>query len=228
MTEKALPAVEAERPGRFAFVVYAVLVRGVRLIMKVYLRIEIEGADRIPTSGGAILAPVHRSNIDFALPAVVSRRHVRWMAKDSIYVGGWINRFLVAMGSFPVRRDTIDRRSLKLCLEVVALGQLLVMFPEGRRREGDTVASIFDGPAYVACRERIPIVPMGIGGSSDAMPIGAKWIRPRRVVVLIGEPLYPDVPTQGRVPRESIAEISDQLRESLQDLYDRARKQATR
>lgn len=228
MTERILPVVRSDRPGGSAFAVYAVLVRGVRLIMKGYLRIEIEGADRIPTSGGAILSPVHRSNIDFALPAVVSRRHVRWMAKDTIYVGGLINRFLVAMGSFPVRRDTIDRRSLKLCLEVVASGQLLVMFPEGRRREGDTIAGIFDGPAYVACRERVPIVPMGIGGSSDAMPIGAKWIRPRRVVVLVGEPLYPDVPAQGRVPRESIAEISDQLADALQDLYDRARAQASR
>jgi 1-acyl-sn-glycerol-3-phosphate acyltransferase len=100
------------------------------------------------------------------------------------------------------------------------------MFPEGRRREGPVVEDLFDGPAYVACRERVPIVPIGIGGSDRAMPIGSKMVLPRKIVVVVGEPIYPEVPLEGRVPRSEVTAFTAQLQERLQALYDDAKARA--
>ncbi len=55
------------------------------------------------------------------------------------------------------------------------------------------------------------------------MPIGAKMIRPAKVRVVIGEPIYPDVALEGRVPRRKVNELTDQLRVALQELYDEVR-----
>ena len=79
---------------------------------------------------------------------------------------------------------------------------------------------LFDGPAWVACRNRVPIVPIGIGGSDGAMPIGAKLIRPARVRVVIGEPIYPDVAPTGHVPRRLVSELTEALHGEVQRLYD--------
>lgn len=195
-------------------------------VTRAYFRLDVVHRDRLPASGSYVIAPVHRSNLDFMLPCMAVPRRIRWMAKSSIFLGGWIDRFLYAMGAFPVNRDGIDRESLLTCMQVVSHGEPLVMFPEGRRKEGPRVEELFAGPAYVACHERVPIVPIGVGGSARAMPIGSKFVFPRRIVLVIGEPIYPDVPLAGRVPREVVDATTERLRVALQALYEEASRRA--
>lgn len=197
-----------------------------RALTALYWRLEVVGADRLPTSGPFVIAPVHRSNLDFFLVGMISPRPIRWMAKSSIFLGGWIDRFLMAMGAFPVQRDRVDRDALRQCEALLRAGEPVVVFPEGRRRDGPVVHEVFDGPAFVACRQRVPVVPVGIGGSDRAMPIGSKWIRPRKVAIVVGEPLYPDVSVEGRVPRSTVTSFSVELRAAVQDAYDESKRLA--
>ncbi len=194
-----------------------------RALARLYWHLEVIHPERFPQSGAFILAPNHRSNIDFMLPALATTRRVRWMAKNSIFYDGPIDRSLRALGAFPVDRDSTDRIALRTARGVVADGQPIVMFPEGRRKEGPTILDMFDGPAYVSCRERVPILPMGIGGSERAMPIGSKMVRPADIVIVVGELIYPDVALEGRVPRSAVSELTARLGEAVQVLYDRAR-----
>ena len=71
------------------------------------------------------------------------------------------------------------------------------------------------------------VVNIGIGGSDRAMPIGSKFVYPRKIVLVIGEPIYPDVPLDGRVPRDVVRATTDRLHETLQVLYDDSRTRAT-
>ena len=81
---------------------------------------------------------------------------------------------------------------------------------------------MLDGPAFVAARAGVPIVPVGIGGSVKALPLGSKIPRPRKVVAVIGDPICP--PTfEGRVPRGAVTDLTDTLYAELSDLYIEAR-----
>ena len=82
---------------------------------------------------------------------------------------------------------------------------------------------MLDGPAFVAARAGVPIVPVGIGGSVKALPVGAKIPRPHKVVVVIGEPIMPPEKVKGRVPRRSVSDLTDRLFEELGDIYVEAR-----
>jgi 1-acyl-sn-glycerol-3-phosphate acyltransferase len=186
-------------------------------------RIKVDGRDRLPAGVPYVVAPVHRSYVDFLVVAVAVPRVMRYMVKDSIWRWGWLGRFIEFNGSFPVDREHADRDALRRCEESVSGGDPVVMFPEGRRKDGDLVEDLFDGPSFVACRNRVPIVPIGIAGSQDAMPIGKKMVRPARIRVVIGEPIYPDVPLTGRVPRRVVTENTTLLRDAVQDAYDEAR-----
>ena len=44
-----------------------------------------------------------------------------------------------------------------------------------------------------------------------------------KLTVVIGEPIYPDVPVNGRVPRGAVAAVTEQLREQVQRSYDLSR-----
>lgn len=204
-----------------------ILYRGQRAVLeglcRVYVRLEVRGRERLPVAGPFILSPVHRSNIDFAITGAAIPRVMRFMAKDSIWkvrVAGW---YFEQMGAFPVDRDRPDRTALRRCEDALANGDPVVMFPEGRRRSGAVVEDVLEGPAWVACRNRVPIVPVGLGGTDRAMRIGSRMILPRKVRVVIGEPIYPDVPLTGRVPHRLVSELTDRLRGELQSCYDQVR-----
>ena len=146
-----------------------------------------------------------------------------FIAKDSLWKVGLLGRFLLAMGAFPVHRESADRAALNHAESVLARGEVLVLFPEGTRQEGPVVGDILEGAAFLAARTGATIVPVGIGGSARAMPVGKRLPRRSRVTLYVGEGIAaPERNERGRVPRSVIHETTLTLRAALQDGFDRA------
>jgi 1-acyl-sn-glycerol-3-phosphate acyltransferase len=202
-------------------IVYTVCRTLIVWVGKVLFRVRVEGRHRFPDNGACVVAPVHRSNLDTPILGFVTRRRLRFMGKDSLWRKKPVAWFLSALGGFPVVRGTADRDALRACQAVLERGEPLVMFPEGTRRSGPTVQQLFDGPAFVAARTGAPIVPIGIGGSERVMPKGSKFLRPAKIVIVVGEPIVPP-PGEGRVPRRVVSELTERLYTSLQQLFDEA------
>jgi 1-acyl-sn-glycerol-3-phosphate acyltransferase len=216
-------------PTRGSRISYAI-VRGLILaVAKLFGRVEVIGAEKVPAEGAFILAPVHRSNIDFALTAILTRRHMRYMGKDSIWKSKALGRFVTMLGAFPVHRGSADRDALKACTDIVDGGSPLVMFPEGTRCSGPVLEELFDGTAFVASRTQVPIVPLGIGGSEAMLPKGAKMLRFSKLVLVVGDPIpAPALTEKGRVPRSAVGDLTARLRSELQPLFDEAMERAGR
>ena len=156
------------------------------------------------------------------LSAITTRR-LRYMGKESLWKSRPLGWLLTALGGFPVQRGTADREALKAGLACVERGEPLVMFPEGTRQVGPDVAEMFDGPAYVACRTGVPIVPIGMGNTESAMPKGSKFIRPVKMTIVIGEPIQPPpLKESGRVSRAGVRDLTARLGEEIQGLFDEA------
>lgn len=189
---------------------------------RLYLRMSVEGRENVPTEGAFVLAPIHRSYIDTPIASGCTRRRMRFMGKDSLWKRQPFRWTLSALGGFPVTRGTADREAVVRCIQVLQSGEALVLFPEGERKSGPVVQPLFDGAAYVACKAGVPIVPVGIGGSERAMGKGSNLIRPHKVHVIIGRPIPAPAPVDGRMPRAAVREVSQQLHDALQDLFDRA------
>jgi 1-acyl-sn-glycerol-3-phosphate acyltransferase len=197
-----------------------VLVRGLNRLM---FRTTVEGLELVPTEGPMIIAPVHRSGIDFFVASAVTDRKLHYMAKDSLWKRPRFGRFLQTIGAFPVHRDAADREALRRAQRVLDAGEVLVLFPEGERRTGPVVKDLHQGVAFLSARTGAPVVPVGIGGSTSVMPKGAKFPRPRHIHLVVGPPIAAPARTKGgRVPRSQLTAMTDELTDTLQQLYDRS------
>jgi 1-acyl-sn-glycerol-3-phosphate acyltransferase len=196
---------------------------------------KVSGRENLPADGAYIVAPVHRSYVDWVLVARIShRRRLRYMAKEELWKSKLIGRLMEACGVFPVNRSGADRDALERCRNVLVGGEPLVMFPEGTRRSGTEVKELKDGVAYLALSARVPIVPVGIGGGERAMARGSSFPHPSRVNIVIGKPVpvdhaesaapgaEPNDPVRGRSrpSRSQIAEHSKRLQAAIQEVFD--------
>jgi len=190
-------------------------------------RAKVVGRENLPTTTPYVLAPVHRSYIDTVLTAYLTPHRHRFMAKSGVFDKPWRAKVFGSLGAFPVRRGTADREALGVCERALAVGESLVLYPEGTRGSGPVLRPLLNGPAFLALRANVPIVPVGIGGSERSMPIGAKWLRPTHVAMVVGKPIWPPPsPGTARVPRRVVDELTDRLRSELQAVFDEARSLA--
>ena len=193
----------------------------VHLINRIVFRTTVSPRGTVPRQGPVIIAPVHRSFIDFFVASEVTDRKLHYMAKDSLWKNGLLARILPTVGAFPVHRESADREALRRAQQVLDAGEVLILFPEGERRTGPVVEDLHEGVAFLAARTGATVVPVGIGGSASVMPKGTKVPRPRHIHLEVGAAIEAPAPTgSGRVARSKIHLVTEELTAALQVLYD--------
>jgi 1-acyl-sn-glycerol-3-phosphate acyltransferase len=188
-------------------------------LMRLWFRVRIEGAEHLPRSGAAILAPNHKSFLDAFFITLAGRRPLRFMAKVELFRGpaGWL---LVRLGAFPVRRGESDAEAMATARAVLDQGELLVLFPEGTRvDEPDALGTPHHGAARLALAAGAPILPTAITGTSHL------WLgpipKPRLVRVAIHAPVPPP---QAPADAEAINALIDrEVWPTVQEEYGRLR-----
>jgi 1-acyl-sn-glycerol-3-phosphate acyltransferase len=139
-------------------------------------RERVQGLENLP-EGGFVLAPNHVSNLDpwpLGMP-LWPRRQLNWMAKAELYKPV-IGTFISWGGAFPVRRGEGDEVAIETAVERVKAGEIVVIFPEGTRKEKGLIkrheSRARTGAARVALRAGAPLVPAAIGGTDRLLRLG--------------------------------------------------------
>jgi 1-acyl-sn-glycerol-3-phosphate acyltransferase len=136
------------------------------VVLRLWFRLRVSGVDHIPAQGPAIIAPNHKNLLDPFFVAIVTRRHVRFMAKVELFRGplAWL---LPRLGAFPVRRGGADAEALATARSILSAGGAVVVFAEGTRvQEADVLGSPHHGAGRLALETGAPIVPAAISGTS--------------------------------------------------------------
>jgi 1-acyl-sn-glycerol-3-phosphate acyltransferase len=159
------------------------------------------GVDRVPTSGGAVLAVNHFSGIDHPLIGCFCPRPVVYLAKAELLKIPVFGELLTWTGIVFVRRGEGDREALRRAREVVRNGGLIGMHVEGTRQRLGYPGRIHAGGLMIAMHEQAPIVPCGL----DTF----RWspINRRRCAVVFGEPFTLDELPRNREGYARAAEI---------------------
>jgi CMP/dCMP kinase len=228
-SDSADPGERPIRPASRAQLIFYAVCRSLLVgLSELLLPGKVHGKEKLPRDGAYIIAPLHRSDVDFLIAARVTRRRLRFLAKAGIFINRPFSWLIETLGAFPVHREATDRKAFDRALQVLLGGEPLVLFPEGTRLSGPSVGPVREGAAYLALRAGVPIVPVGLAGTDEALPIGHKFIHPTRLGIVVGEPLMAGVERkmthgQGRVPRSAVHALSEELVGAIQKASDEAR-----
>ena len=190
-------------------------------IFRTAWRIHLKGAEHLPSQGPAILCPNHTSVIDsFLLPSTLPRR-ITFVGKAE-YLDDWKTRHLFpALGMIPIDRSGGDAstRALDAAAGVLHRGELFGIYPEGTRSRDGRLHRGHTGPARLARRTGAPLVPVGLIGTRDIQPPGARAPRPfRPCEIRIGRPIHVDRYRDRADDRLVLRQLTDELMFEIREL----------
>lgn len=187
----------------------------------ILFRLEKEGIQNFPEEGPVILASNHISFLDPIIIPTASRRRMHFMAKAELFevsILGWLIR---KFNAFPVKRAVLDRTAIKHSLEVLKSGDVLLLFPEGARSLTGDIHEAKPGVGFIVYHSRSPVVPVLVAGTNKALPVGAWMIRPKKVKVIFGEPLYFDRYFSQKGSRDIYAQIGKDIMSATKALDEK-------
>jgi 1-acyl-sn-glycerol-3-phosphate acyltransferase len=185
-------------------------------------RLRSYGDERIPRTGGVVLAFNHFSWIDIPCFGFVCKRHLYFLAKVEAHKVPGLGELIRTFGTLSVRRGESDRDAVRRMREVVRDGEALGVFVEGTRQRSGVPGHVQPGAAMVALQEDVPVICGAIHGSQDwrlgnFAPVSIAW----------GEPMHFDgLPRGGKGYREASQQIEAELYRLwawLRDLHEAGR-----
>jgi long-chain acyl-CoA synthetase len=164
-----------------------------RLLLQTCFRLQVEGREHLPAQGPFVLAPNHLSSLDpLAVAAMLDKKQLY-----DTYWGGWTGiafrnpaaRLLSRLGrAFPVDPHRAVASSLAYGALVLRRDQNLVWFPEGERSRTGQMQPFRPGLGLLLQRYPVPVVPIFISGSHEALPPGKLIPRLTRLRLVVGPP----------------------------------------
>ena len=181
-------------------------------LVRVFTPIRNYGSERVPRTGGVVLAFNHFHWIDPPVYGALSPRTVYFMAKVEAHRVPGLGQLIRSFGTISVRRGESDREAVRRMREVVRDGHALGLFVEGTRQLTGELGPVQPGAAMVALQEGVPVVPAAIHGShtwriGNWAPVSVAW----------GEPMRFDGLTKGG---KGYRQASSDLAAKLRELHD--------
>jgi len=156
----------------------------------------------------------HQSYLDPMMVGVWMDRPVSFVARDTLFKIPILGSFLRAVYVLPVKRGAVSSATIRESVRRVEHGFILGLFPEGTRSTDGEVHRFKSGFLSILKRTKVPVIPVGVSGTYAAMPKGAIFVRPKKIVVKYGEPIpFEDIANYLEENREK--ELVDLLRQEV-------------
>jgi 1-acyl-sn-glycerol-3-phosphate acyltransferase len=157
-------------------------------------RPRVEGLERIPEAGGAVLAANHSSYLDVVALMAMLPPGVRFVAKKELRATPLVGTVIGRLGHTTVDRANFARgvEDTARVTQVLRDGTRLCIFPEGTFRRSPALLPFRLGAFQAAVDARVPVVPVVILGTRQILPAGTCLPRPGRISVTIGAPVNPE------------------------------------
>lgn len=164
----------------------------------------------------AVYAANHLSYSDTPVLFGILPFQFRIVARHELFKLPFIGWHLTRSGQVPVNvtnpRASIS--SLGSAVKTLKSGMPVFIFPEGGRAESGHPEDFLNGPAFMAIRAGVPIVPMALIGTHELLPVHTKQFHPVPVTLAVGEPIE----TSGYSIRQT-EELTERVRETIRRLY---------
>jgi len=141
-----------------------------QLLAIVLFRYRSWGTRFVPRQGAVLLVSNHQSHLDPVLVGLPLRRRMNYLARKTLFDVPGLRWLIESLDAISIDRDGLGLEGLKETLRCLRRGEMVLLFPEGRRTDDGEVARLRPGFCALARRGEISLLPVGIDGAFDAWP----------------------------------------------------------
>ncbi len=188
-------------------------------------RPEISGGDRIPASGGAIIASNHLSIVDSIFLPLLLKRPVTFVAKSEYFTGRSPGHLFAGAYLRATKQLSVDRAGaragqemLDAALKLLQDGELFGIYPEGTRSPDGRLYRGRTGIGWLALHSGLPVIPVAMVGTDRVLPPGHNVPRLHKVAVRVGEPLTFEAHRDAGPAAQARRAITDEVMKAIQAL----------
>ena len=191
---------------------YRIAIFIIRLVLRLFTRLEIHGMENLPPSGSYVIASNHLGRLDPALIYYVSgRRDIIMLIAEKYQKSALWRWFARQVDGIFVDRFGADFGAVRQALSRLRKGGVLVLAPEGTRSQTEALIEGKPGVSYMAAKAGVPIIPVAITGTEDKKVVSSlKRLRRPKVVARAGEAFTLPL-LKGRDRDEALLEYTDEI-----------------
>jgi len=186
------------------------------LLCKVFLSWKVSGKENVPATGPLVLVSNHVHIMDTILIPISFPRWINFMAKRELFNNPLLGFILRWAGAFPILRQGVvgDKRdTMRNAMTILEKGEVLGMFPEGKRNSDGVLSRGKAGPAVIALKAGVPLIPVAVSGMENLKGMSWLWKRPL-INISIGETF--SVPAvKGRFNKTAMKALTDLMMKKI-------------
>lgn len=188
----------------------------VRLLSRTFWRVAYDGLEKVPPSGGLIVAANHQTYVDPFWIGVPIKRPLRFLAWNKAFKWPLAGKALELLGAWPISIERGNPTAYRRSLQWLRAGGAVVIFPEGGRAFADGSMERFKtGAARLALEAEVPVLPVTVRGGNTAWPRGQRLPRPARVEIIY-HPVRHLAPRPGEDARQCAQRETEDLAAVIQ------------
>ncbi len=184
-------------------------------LFKLYFRLEIQGRENIPSTP-CIFAPSHQSMLDgFLVEASLPYhilKHSFFLAYKQVFGTSVLEPIAKHGQTILIDANEDLLHSMLLCAQVLKERNSLVIFPEGARTRDRKLLPFKPFFAMLSKEYNIPVVPIMIDGSFEALPSGSLLPKPKKIKLSYLKPIYPEALSYEQIAHKTKDAIAAELR----------------
>jgi len=153
----------------------------------IIFRVRVYGRENVPEEGAFILASNHQSFLDPVFCGVSLKRHLTFVARDSLFrfkLFGWL---IGSLNAIPIGRDKPNVSAMKAIITRLRQGQGVCLFPEATRTHDGRISSLKPGFGLLCRRAKAAVVPVLIDGAFECWPRHRKIFSPGTIHLCFGK-----------------------------------------
>jgi 1-acyl-sn-glycerol-3-phosphate acyltransferase len=196
---------------------------GCQMFCALVFRCRVYGRENVPATGPVILASNHQSYLDPVYCGVGLRRHLVYVARDTLFRYRLFAFLIHSLNAIPVSRDKADIAAMRAIIARLREGAAVCLYPEGTRTRDGRIIPVKAGFGLLCRRAKAVVVPVLIDGAFEAWPRHKRFFEPGSVQVQFGTPLSP-----AQIETMTNEELAGHLTRTLRHMQHAARLKAGR
>jgi 1-acyl-sn-glycerol-3-phosphate acyltransferase len=176
------------------------------------LEVTVAGLERLDLARAYVFMPNHTSFLDILLVLAFIPHNFRFLVKEEFFSIPFLGLTVRSSGQIPLDRKNPRKglRSIKQGADLLKKGVSIVVFPEGTRSRDGEVGEFKTTLFVLPIRTHIPVVPVLIEGTFQALPRGSVFLKRCPIKITFLDPLSP-----GLLVDKDRALYAEKVRQSL-------------